>query len=248
MLIISWKCRGLARPAAQRSLQTLIRLNNPDCIFLMETKIDESYMREITSSLGFPFAIVILALDLSGGLCLCWKLGVDIEVTSQNKNLINVLILSNPLFSPWMLSSIYGPPVARLRNSFWESLHKANQSFCGPWLYLGDFNALLSQFDKRGGKPFASSSTNGFSNLISYHGLIDLGFSGNPFTWSNKRPCRANIKERIDRAVSNSDWRMLFPNASLLHYPATSFDHNPLILNTSGTPLSLPKPFRFEAF
>uniref|UniRef100_A0A2N9IBA5 Endonuclease/exonuclease/phosphatase domain-containing protein n=1 Tax=Fagus sylvatica TaxID=28930 RepID=A0A2N9IBA5_FAGSY len=214
----------------------------------METKLDEPSMREITSSLGFPFASLVPSIDISGGLCLCWKSGVDIEITSQNKNLINALIFSDPPFSPWMLSAIYVPPIAHLRNVFWESLNKTGQSFCGPRLCIGDFNVLLSQSDKRGGRPFASSYTNIFGSLISDHGLIDLGFSGNPFTWSNKRSSLANIKERLNRAFSNSEWRLLFPNATLLHYPATSSDHNPLILNTSGTILSLPKPFRFEAF
>ncbi len=75
-----------------------------------------------------------------------------------------------------MLSAIYVPPIAHLRNVFWESLNKTGQSFCGPWLCIGDFNVLLSQSDKRGGRPFASSSTNIFGSLISDHGLIDLGF------------------------------------------------------------------------
>ncbi len=126
-------------------------------------------MREIITSLGFPLTILVPTLGLFSGVCLCWKPGVDIEVTSQNKNLINVLIFSDPPHSPWMLSTIYGPLVASLCNSFWESLHKTDQSFCGPRLCLGDFNALLSQSDKREVRPFAFSSTNSFCNLVSDH-------------------------------------------------------------------------------
>ena len=74
-----------------------------------------------------------------------------------------------------------------------------------------------------------------------------MGFSGNPYTWTNKRHNFANIKERLDRAFSNTEWRTIFPRASVYHFPATSSDHNPIILNSSGFESSNPKPFRFEA-
>jgi hypothetical protein len=247
MLVLSWNCRGLARPAAFRSLRALVRLNNPDCIFLMETKSSVEIMTEITSSLGFTHAVFVPPIVSAGGLCFCWKPGVDIEPTSQNQNLINLLVFSDPPNLPWMLSAIYGPPYKKMKRIFWESLHQTASSFSGPWLCMGDFNEILLQVDKKGGRPFSTSSSNGFNSLVNQQGLIDLGFSGNPYTWTNKRQNFANIKERLDRAFSNSEWRSTFPKASVYHFPATTSDHNPIILNTNGIDSSSPKPFRFEA-
>ena len=34
--------------------------------------------------------------------------------------------------------------------------------------------------------------------------LTNMGFGGYPFTWNNKRPGKANTKERLDRVVANS--------------------------------------------
>jgi hypothetical protein len=73
-------------------------------------------------------------------------------------------------------------------------------------------------------------------------------FSGNPFTWSNKRRDNHLIKERLDRGIANSHWVYLFPHFSVQHLPTQSFDHNPIILDTSPIDLSLPRPFRFEEF
>lgn len=61
---------------------------------------------------------------------------------------------------------------------------------------MGGFNALLSSADKqgRGAVSFASSSNGGFGGLMELKGLIYMGFVGNPFTWTNKKPTRAHIK------------------------------------------------------
>uniref|UniRef100_A0A2N9IIB3 Reverse transcriptase domain-containing protein n=1 Tax=Fagus sylvatica TaxID=28930 RepID=A0A2N9IIB3_FAGSY len=247
MLILSWNCRGLARPAAFRSLRALVRINNPDCIFLMETKSPLESMQEVTNLLGFSQAVFVPPVGTAGGICFGWKPGVDIEPTFQSQNLINLLVFSDPPNKPWMLSAIYGPPYKKKKRKFWEDMHQIASSFSGPWLCFGDFNEVLNQVDKRGGRPLTSSSTNGFNSLINQQGLVDLGFSGNPYTWTNKRHNFANIKERLDRAFSNTEWRTTFPRASVHHFPATSSDHNPIILNSTGFESTNPKPFRFEA-
>lgn len=71
------------------------------------------------------------------------------------------------------------------------------------WLLLGDFNSVVSQTEKKGGRPVASSSSGGLRQFITNNGLIDLGFNGNPFTWNNGRGGCANIRERLDRGLVN---------------------------------------------
>jgi hypothetical protein len=63
-------------------------------------------------------------------------------------------------------------------------------SFGGPWLLLGDFNSILSPFEKSGGRNFGSSSHNDFVDFVHSNALVDLGFVGNKFTWSNHREGR----------------------------------------------------------
>jgi hypothetical protein len=78
--------------------------------------------------------------------------------------------------------------------------------------------------------------------------MIDLGFSGNPFTLSNHRQDSSLIKERLDRGLANGKWIHYFPFYYVVHLPARSSNHNPLLLNTSLPVPSLPRPFRFEEF
>ncbi|XP_059432574.1 uncharacterized protein LOC132165893 [Corylus avellana] len=124
----------------------------------------------------------------------------------------------------------------------------AGKDYIGPWLCIGDFNMILSQSEKYGGRPYACSSNDPFHSFLDSFGMIDLGFSGNPFTWSNKRQGHRLIKERLDRGIANSHWIHLFPHFSVQHLPAYSSDHNPIILDTAPSNLFLPRPFRFEEF
>ena len=107
---------------------------------------------------------------------------------------------------------------------------------------------IMSQSEKLGARPYACSSNDAFHCFLNSFGMIHLGFSGNPFTWSNK--CRDDqlIKERLDRGIANPQWVHLFPHFSVRHLPAQSCDHNPIILDTAPSDLSLPRLFRFEDF
>jgi len=78
--------------------------------------------------------------------------------------------------------------------------------------------------------------------------MIDLGFTGNPFAWSNHRHGSPLIKEHLDRAIASNQWVHMFPHNSLLHLPASSSNHNPIILNSSNSLPFLPRPFTFEEF
>ena len=113
---------------------------------------------------------------------------------------------------------------------------------------LGDFNAILSAVEKCGGHSFGSSSHFDFVDFVQSNALVDLGFLGNKFTWSNHRFGRANIRERLDRGLANQGWVQLYPNSLINHLLASYSDHCPILLSTEGSYRNLPKPFRFEVF
>ena len=55
-----------------------------------------------------------------------------------------------------------------------------------PWLLLGDFNDMISEEEKLGGLPINRTRMTAFRNCLDKCGLIDLGFHGPRFTWTNK--------------------------------------------------------------
>ena len=57
-----------------------------------------------------------------------------------------------------MLTLVHGPSSKLAITPFWEQLMTLVESFFGPWLCYGDFNCILSQEEKKGGRPFVESS------------------------------------------------------------------------------------------
>lgn len=104
-----------------------------------------------------------------------------------------------------------------------------------PWLVLGDFNEITSQVDKIGGLPFRDSQCKDLDNFIDAPSLMDVGFHGNPFTWSNVREGLALICERLDRALLNCTWLDSFPSIKVIHLPKTHSDHCPILVTTDDS-------------
>lgn len=72
-----------------------------------------------------------------------------------------------------------------------------------------------------------------FNKTISNCNLIDLGFNGPKFTWTNSRNKSKLILERLDRFMANPDWLKFYPKAVVYHLSRTYSDHCPLILDTN---------------
>jgi hypothetical protein len=121
-------------------------------------------------------------------------------------------------------------------------------SYNDPWFCIGDFNAIISLDDKLGGRPFNSYSPNPFIDFMDGYGMIDLGFYGNPYTWSNHRHGFSLIKERLDRGIANCNWINFFPSYSVIHLPAHTSDHSPLLLNSNLPVHSFPRLLGLRLF
>lgn len=70
---------------------------------------------------------------------------------------------------------------------------------------------------------------------------------GNEFTWERLRGSPTWIQERLDRGLTNYEWRRLFPTAIVTVLEFSTCDHMPLFLELNRQ-VYVPKTrkFRFE--
>ena len=93
-----------------------------------------------------------------------------------------------------------------------------------PWCCMGDFNEILRNEEKRGGRIRPHDQIQAFRDVLDVYDFVDLGFTGVKFTWHSKR-YRHLIWERLDRGVGNYDWLTKFPATSVRDLHCFSSDH-----------------------
>jgi hypothetical protein len=116
----------------------------------------------------------------------------------------------------------------------------------------GDFNEALTQDEHSGPVPRSDAQMELFRQCLDDCGLVDMGFSGPLFTWSNRQNADARVRVRLDGAVANGEFNTLFDDANVENIITTTTDHFAILvrLQSFGRPDSR-KPvqsgFHFEA-
>jgi hypothetical protein len=115
---------------------------------------------------------------------------------------------------------------------------------------MGDFNEITRMGEQHGGNEQSAIQMENFRTCLSDCGLADLGFSGYPFTWNNRREGADNIQVRLDRATCNNGLANLFPATSVEHITTEETDHLVLLVKVvaeADVPRrNMDRGFRFE--
>jgi hypothetical protein len=93
----------------------------------------------------------------------------------------------------------------------------------------------LSREDKKGRRPHPNWLCEGFQNAVSDRDLTDIQIEDYPFTWIKSRRSPYVIEERLDRAMTNTNWLSVFPDVKLLNLVASHSDHSPILIQSSPT-------------
>lgn len=74
----------------------------------------------------------------------------------------------------------------------------------------GDFNVILSEKEKYGGRLVYLSEVEDFAQCVDTCALYDLGFKRSLYTW-NERSDDDCIFKRLDKLLANQQFQDLFP-------------------------------------
>ncbi|XP_056698546.1 uncharacterized protein [Spinacia oleracea] len=105
-------------------------------------------------------------------------------------------------------------------------------------------NEVISQPEKMGGRPVRGSQGRNLINFMDAAGLVDIGYNGCKYTWTNVRDGMELIQERLDRALANSPWLDNFPHTKVHHLPRIHSDHSPILVSLDNCAVNGPFPFR----
>ncbi|CAN1132549.1 Transposon TX1 uncharacterized 149 kDa protein [Linum perenne] len=224
-------------------LTDLIRKFRPSIIFISETRNQRKVLEQKRRAARFPNFWYQDPIGSSRGLAIWWVGNLNVDVLSSSEFYVDLRINGNATF---FLSCVHAPNDSQERANFWNHLSTIRMNREDPWILIGDFNTLMSNEEKEGGLDLSYEALEPFNDFIFNNGLMDMGFKGQKFTWTNCRQDEDEIKERLDRALCNVEWRRMYENAILFHEPIIGSDHAPLRLELYGEYHRKKTPFRFD--
>ncbi|KAI7983884.1 hypothetical protein LOK49_LG15G02525 [Camellia lanceoleosa] len=214
----------------RRNMKELLYLHKLDILILMETKVTFSSMGNFFNNLGFSASTIIDPVGRSGGLWLIWNTDhLNVRASAVSNQYIQATVHKED-YEEWLLSAVYANPNPSARETLWEELEDTVNNISKPWLVIRDFNDFTNQSECR---SFSHTHNHGrtrrFTERINNCNLIDLESVRPLLTWTNNRQGLANTMERLNRAMSNDQWRVFLTVRTL---PRTYFDHSPLVVHT----------------
>ncbi|XP_026417378.1 uncharacterized protein LOC113312860 [Papaver somniferum] len=127
-----------------------------------------------------------------------------------------------------LVSGVHAHVKAVQRRFLWSEM-KLLIDLNKPWIVLGDFNAVLTQDEKVGGKLPNINSMLEFSDFLNQCELLQAPKTGLQYTWSNCQHGSKRILCTLDRVVFNQKWLHLYGDWGYKVGMRIVSDHAPLL-------------------
>jgi hypothetical protein len=134
--------RGLGNQLTVYGLLELQRTEDPDILFLSETKLVGREMEFLRWKLNMPNMVVVDSVGRSGGLALFWKREVDVSLRWKGRYHIDVDVTEEN-GTKWRLTGIYGESRVGEKENTCKLLQNLHAQSDLPWMVMGDFNEIL---------------------------------------------------------------------------------------------------------
>ncbi|KAK4255476.1 hypothetical protein QN277_008474 [Acacia crassicarpa] len=213
----------------------------------METKQKAKVVRKVRRRCGFDEDWIVNPIGKSGGLALWWTDSLIVNILFSSSNIIHTSVKSDTFSTLAYITFIYGPNDDGDKMLCWQEIRRISNNIGNTWICIGDFNDILAQHEKSGGRPHPWRRILNFKCLMADCELKDLGYNGPIFTWCNNRDYPDTIHERIDRAFGNLQLREMFPSLQVFNVPPAGSDHHLLFVSFRHENRHHNRIFRFES-
>ncbi|XP_073149021.1 uncharacterized protein [Henckelia pumila] len=230
-----WNIRGLRSSESQERLHALVKEKRVKILAILEPMIalDQRFM---TRRLGFQRVLS----NVSGHIWVFFADDVKAECVLDHAQFLHLRVSAPFLPTPVFCSFVYAKCDYILRHDLWASLLQV-KPVGGPWLVGGDFNVVRDASECLGSSGGRQLPMDEFNHFVLDSALVDAGFEGSSFTWTNK-----SIWKRLDRVFVSVDWGDHFNSIRVEHLSRTVSDHCPLLLSAPVFAWG-PSLFRFQS-
>ncbi|XP_074306147.1 uncharacterized protein LOC141641381 [Silene latifolia] len=195
---------------------------------LLETKLKPSTLLKRPTSICDGWSVTTNSRWHKGGrIWFFWKSDCfDIQFLAYNAQYIHMFVKSQTDDRRFYLTMIYASNDLYERVELWEFLKQVATNCTDPWLWLGDFNTVLSPVERLGGNT-TEIEMEQFQECVSLCCMDDISATGALYTWSNKQAASDRVYSRLDRAMGNLEWMAMYGDYIAHFHPEGLFDHCP---------------------
>ncbi|KAF9681426.1 hypothetical protein SADUNF_Sadunf05G0000200 [Salix dunnii] len=234
-----WNIRGIAGKTGLRRLKNLIKMHRPKIIEIIEPMVELDRIAFFTRTLGFANSMS----NCANKIWVFWVEDLTVNLFKDHNQCITVSVNTPWLSQSFFISFVYAKNLRSERKILWDKLSEIASILDGPWVVGGDFNAVLNIKESKGGDNPNQGSMEEFGSCLLDCGLLDAGYEGNDFTWTNGK-----VMRRLDRIVFNLEWSDLFSLTRVKHLNRVGSDHCPLLLQCSQAVQTFTSSFRVKNF
>ena len=146
-----WNVRGAGKKLFPKTVSDMRMMHNFDVLAVLEPRISGIKATRVIQRLGFSDNFVVEADGFSGGIWLLWNSNkVKLQVIANSKQTITAIVADNSNY--WVFTVVYASPSVAIRRNLWRYLDAIRGCYNGPWIILGDFNEIINNSEKRGGR------------------------------------------------------------------------------------------------
>ena len=84
----------------------------------------------------------------SGGIAMIWTKETSLDITTYSPHHIDAIVTKPETGFKWKVTGFYGHLDTHQRHESWKLLTSLHHQYKLPWLYLGDFNEIVSMSEK----------------------------------------------------------------------------------------------------
>ncbi|KAL4308171.1 hypothetical protein GQ457_01G020480 [Hibiscus cannabinus] len=133
---------------------------------------------------------------------------------------------------------MHGRSESSLKKHNWALIDRLRDDSPLPWLLGGDFNEILTLYEKQGGNRKPHHQLTDFRECLLRNNLVDCKPSQGWFTWMKSGPRVAPTRERLDRFIADNDWFLRFPTFRAWSEYSPNSDHHFIFLDTVAPPIA----------
>ncbi|XP_074291258.1 uncharacterized protein LOC141618033 [Silene latifolia] len=223
-----WNVRGLNDLNKQKIFKWFMHNNGVGLFDLLETKLKPSKLLNKMTTICDGWSVSTNCSWHKGGrIWILWNpTCFDVQFLNYNAQHIHMLVHSKVDDKSFYLTMIYAFNDLNERTVLWRMLKDLASTCNIPWLWVGDFNTVLSPIERLGGNTTEAEMEH-FQECVSLCEMEDIQATGALFTWSNKQAPNERVYSRLDRAMGNPEWMTQFGDYVAHFHPEGMFDHCP---------------------